>query len=114
MKRLFSLIVVVLFGSSAFAASLTEQQKIDGLLSALDAPGITFIRNGEEHDGAWAKAHLTEKLKSANPPITTADDFIATVGSTSSHSGKPYLIKTDGKTIEAGTWFKDKLANISK
>jgi hypothetical protein len=114
MLRLFSLFVVLLFGSSALAETMTEQQKIDALLGAFDTPGITFIRNGEEHDGAWAKQHLTDKLKAAKPEVTTADDFITTIATTSSKTGKPYLIKTsDGKTIKSGVWLKKKLAEIN-
>jgi hypothetical protein len=115
MVRLFSVLIVMLFGSSAFAATpMTEQQKIDGLLAAFDAPGITFIRNGEEHDGAWAKQHLTEKLKDMKGEVATADDFITKVATNSSHTGKPYMIKTaDGKTTESGKWLQAKLASMS-
>jgi len=115
MLRLFSLMILVLFGSSAFAAQMTEQQKIAALLNAFDNPDITFVRNGEEHDGAWAKQHLEEKLKAAKPEVKTADEFIANIASTSSHTGKPYLIKMkDGTTVEAGKWLKQKLAELNQ
>ncbi len=115
MLRLFSTLVVLLISSNAFAAPLTEQQKIDTLLKAFDTPGITFVRNGAEHDGAWAKKHLTDKLKSAKTKVTTADAFITDIASTSSHSGKPYLVKTkDGKTVESAVWLRAKLEEINK
>lgn len=114
MLRLFSFFIVFLFGSSALAETMTEQQKIDALLDAFDTPGITFIRNGEEQDGAWAKKHLTEKLKQVTPQVTTADDFITQIASTSRETGRPYLIKTsDGKKLKASVWMKKKLAEIN-
>ena len=116
MNKLMSFFAVVLMGASAIAATAnTEEQKIEALLNSFDAPGITFVRNGEDHDGAWAKQHLAEKLKEAKPAITTADDFIAKVGTSSSHTGKPYEVKTaDGKKVESSVWFKDKLAELNK
>lgn len=115
MKRLFGFFFLALFSTGAFAEALTEQQKIDALLNAFDTPGITFVRNGEEHDGAWAKQHLQEKLKKAATAPTTAEGFIADIGSTSAQSGKPYEIKTaDGKTVESSVWLKAKLDDLNK
>ena len=116
MLRMFSIIILALFSSSVFAAPapMTEQQKIDALLNAFDTPDITFIRNGEEHDGAWAKQHLTEKMQKASPKVTTASAFISDVASTSSESGKPYIIKMkDGMTMASGQWLQQKLAGMT-
>jgi hypothetical protein len=114
MTRIFAFLLFILAGSTAYAAGLSEQDKINGLLDALATSNITFIRNGESHDGAWAKQHLTNKLKDAKD-VKTADEFIAKVGSKSSSSNKPYVIKTkDGKEEEASVWFKAKLADFDK
>lgn len=113
MLRLFSLVLFLFVGSNAFAAQMPEQEKINSLLDALTTSNITFIRNGEEHDGAWAKNHLAEKLKDAKPAVTTADEFITKVASKSSESGQPYTIKmANGKTMESGDWLKMKLAGL--
>jgi Family of unknown function (DUF5329) len=115
MLRLFSVLIVVLFGSAALAESMTEQQKIDALLAAVGSPDVTFVRNGEDWDGPKFKSHLEEKLKAANPPITTADDFIARIASTSSKTGKPYLVKTkNGKKLKASVWLRARLASLNQ
>jgi hypothetical protein len=116
MLRLFSIVLLLVTSTVAMAAEpMTEKQKIDALLNSLDTPDITFVRNGKDHDGAWAKKHLTEKLAKATPAITTADDFIAKVGTTSAKTGKPYMIKTkDGKTTDSATWFQAKLAELNQ
>ena len=118
MKRLFATLILVLCGASATAADMTEQQKIDALLAALDTPGITFVRNGEEHDGAWAKQHFVEKIaemrKMNADAVKTADEFIADVASKSSHTGESYKIKKkDGTLVDSSTWLKAKLAELS-
>jgi hypothetical protein len=108
MRKLTLFILLTFMSSSVMASALTEKSKIDRMLNALVNFDVTFIRNGEEHDGAWAKAHLEEKLKAANNPDMTAQEFITTIASTSSHTGKPYLIKTkDGETVEAAKWFQE-------
>jgi hypothetical protein len=115
MLRIISMFFFLLIGTGAFAAELTEQQKITALLNAFDTPGVIFIRNGESHDGAWAKQHLQDKMKEAKPKITTAKDFITKIASHSSHTDKPYIIKLDtGKEVESGKWLDQKLSEIEK
>ena len=112
MLRILSFLTFILAGTAAFAAPMTEQDKIKSLLDAFKEPGITFIRNGEEHDGAWARQHLQEKLDKAKD-VKTAEDFITKVASTSSHSGKPYQVKLkDGKVMDSGKWLHKKLAAL--
>jgi len=115
MLRLLSVLTFVLLGSAAFAAQMTEQEKIHSLLNSFDSPNVTFIRNGEEHDGAWAKAHLSEKMAMTKPEVKTADDFINKVASSSSETGKPYMVKMqNGQTMESGKWLQMKLTNMAQ
>ena len=116
MKRFIAFVLLFVMGAtSAYAASQGEQGKIQSLLASLETPGITFVRNGESHDGAWARKHLEEKLTEMGDKVKTADDFITKVGTGSSHSGKPYEIKTsDGKTVAAADWFKSHLSDLNK
>ncbi len=112
MRKFLGLLFILLFVSPAIAEDLTEQQKIEVLLDTLASSDITFVRNGEAHDGAYARQHLEEKLKETKD-INTAEDFISKVASVSSHTGTPYLVKfKDGTTIEAGKWLHDQLKEI--
>lgn len=114
MFRLFIFILLVI-GSSAFveAANISESQKISYLLQSLETSKVLFIRNGQEHSGAEAKAHLTLKLEKAGTRIQTAEDFITYLGSRSSISGEPYYVELpDGTRIKSGVWLRKKLVEI--
>jgi predicted aspartyl protease len=92
------------------AAALTEPEKIERLLTALESSDAVFIRNGTEHSGKDAAEHLRGKLKQAGGKITTAAEFIEQLASKSSLSGKPYQVRTpDGKVVEARAWFEAQL-----
>ncbi len=110
MRALTSFILLVCISSAAMATMPDEKHKIGYLLDKLVTSHVSFVRNGEEHNATWARTHLEKKLKNANKPDMTADEFITDIASTSSHTNKPYLIKfKDGHTEESGKWFKEQL-----
>ena len=112
MRKIISFFIVLFFAGNAFAANLTEEQKIESLLNSLVNDQVTFIRNGEEHNGIFARQHLTEKLATSKD-IKTAKDFIEQVGSISSHTDQPYVIRLEnGNEIDARKWFLEKLADL--
>jgi hypothetical protein len=88
-----------------------EKKKIEFLISSIEnLKEAVFIRNGSEYDGKTAANHLRVKLEKAGGRVQTADDFIKLCASRSVITGKPYLIRfTDGKTIKAEDFFKEKL-----
>lgn len=93
--------------------SLTENQKIERILSLLMESDAIFIRNKVEYDGKTAASHLRTKWTAAGSRIKTANDFIDTLASKSSSSGKPYQIrKKDGSTIPSQEWFRELLAGV--
>ena len=98
----------------AFAASLTEEQKIDALIHSIEVlPGAQFIRNGSAHDGVAAAEHLQQKRRYAGDRIKTASDFIVCCASRSSVSGKPYQIRfANGKTVDAEVFLRGELKRI--
>ena len=111
------LFVLLLFGTlpgaSAFAAPLTEAQKIDALIHDVEVmPGKPFVRNGTAYDGKAAANHLRMKLRSASD-IRTAQEFIDKVASGSSMSGLPYEIHfADGRTLTAKAYFRSELQRL--
>ena len=81
-----------------------EVARIEGLLAKLETSGVTFIRNGSEHDAREAAAHLRNKWAHA-PSIDTAERFIDELGTRSSSSGQPYRVRLpDGREQDAGPW----------
>jgi len=108
---LASFVVLALFSGVGNAQEDIEKKRIDFLLSSVEnMQGAKFIRNGTEHDGKEAAAHLRMKLQKAGDKVRTADDFIRLCASKSYLSGKPYKIRTpDGKTENSDRYFREKL-----
>lgn len=96
------------------AKSTTAAQEIEALIAAVEnQAGAIFIRNGGEHSAAEAANHLRRKLRSAGSRIQTAEQFIEHLASKSSTTGNPYSLRlAGGKTVDAGEWFRAKLAEI--
>ncbi len=89
--------------------------EVDALLNRLQASGCEFNRNGSWYAGADAKAHLLKKLDylEGKDMVQTAEQFIDKGASTSSASGKPYLVRCAGKApVESGTWLKAELQQL--
>lgn len=85
--------------------------EIEALLAAVaELEGAEFIRNGQSHAPATAAQHLRDKWHANESAITSAEDFIVTVGSHSSASGEAYTIRlADGSTLTAERWLSDRL-----
>ena len=90
-----------------------EQAKIDRLLDEVRTSPATFVRNGVDYDGKRAAAHLARKLFFAGSRVQTARDFVLGVASSSSESGKPYLIRFAGQPARPlHDWLLERLAAI--
>lgn len=87
--------------------SVNETAQIEKLLDKIESSQIIFIRNGTEYSSQEAADHLRSKWMEAKDEVKTLDDFIVNIASTSSMSGKPYLVKLkDGKVMTAEAWYK--------
>ena len=108
------LLTGVLAAPLAFAAPMTEQQKIDAMIHSVEVlPGAQFIRNGSAYDGKAAADHLRSKRNYAGSRIRTAEDFIEGIASRSSMSGKPYQVRfADGRTENSEVYFHDELKHL--
>ncbi len=114
-----SLRVLLLFSiaSHALAAPLSPpvQAEIDKLMSGLQASGCEFHRNGSWYSAAEARKHLLQKLdylKDRNM-VTSTEQFIELAASTSSMSGKPYLVRcAGGAPVESQKWLTLQLKAI--
>jgi hypothetical protein len=115
-RILLALLLIALpfsFGGKTLASQLTEQNKIDYLLTATGSSDLVFIREGREYSGKEAETHLQKKLAMTGWRVHTADDFITYVASKSSMTGRPYYVRlTDGTEMESETWLRSKLAEL--
>jgi hypothetical protein len=104
------LFVLVAAAHTAHAAPLppAARAEAEALLLRMQASGCEFQRNGSWYSGAEARGHLLKKLDylEGKGLITTTEQFIAQGASSSSMSGKPYLVRCAGKPVqETGPWF---------
>ena len=112
-------IAVLLFALAPFvhAAPIDPpvRAEIDALFAALDKSGCDFNRNGTWYAAVDAKSHIKAKLAyfEGKGEIKTTENFIDLAASTSSVSGKPYLVRCGGGTpIESRKWLNAQLATI--
>ncbi|HUR26665.1 MAG TPA: DUF5329 family protein [Planctomycetota bacterium] len=88
------------------AAAVIEQ-----LLAAIADSKLVFVRNGSDHTGAAAAAHIRKKREHYAKEIHTPEDFIAKAATKSELSGKPYLVKlADGTSVTLAEWLGARLA----
>ena len=112
--------VLLTSGSSALAQSaflpITERQKIEALISAVEGfHEATFIRNGKAYTAVDAARFLRGKWQAREAEIRSASDFIEKVGSFSSTTGKPYLIRfRNGREIPSALFLREQLSKIKK
>lgn len=92
-KRGFILLLVSFLSVTLHAQTLTEEQKISGLITYIrNLDNAVFIRNGTEYSAETAANHFQSKMKKAGKRIKTARQFIQFVASKSS-SGEAYKIR---------------------
>lgn len=98
------------FPHTAAGVSPEEQVRVDALLDALgNETDLVFIRNGSEHTAKEAVDHLKLKLRRAGNRVTTAEEFIDNLASSSSFSNKPYMIRRPGREPEPAGPFLHRL-----
>jgi hypothetical protein len=102
MKQLSTaaVLLLILTGSYRWVCGETiassEKQKIEALIRRVAASKyLIFVRNGTPYDAATAAAFLRRKWEANDSKVKTARGFIDKIASTSSTSGKPYLIRLD-------------------
>ena len=93
-------------------AADTTEHEVRLLIDAIAASHCDFNRNGRQHTAEEAAAHLELKYARAGKHIDSADEFITQLASSSSFTGKPYLMSCEGDTLPAGEWMIDALEQI--
>jgi len=103
-------------GSVARAQSLppAEREKIERLIARVaERKDTTFIRNGRTYDAATAAVFLRKKWQANETAVQSVRDFIDKIGSFSSTSGKPYLIRLpDGREVQSSHFLLAELEDV--
>ena len=90
----------------------STEREVRLLIDAIAASHCDFNRNGRQHTAAEAAAHLELKYARAGRQIDSADEFITQLASSSSFTGRPYLMSCEGDTLPAEDWMIDALEQI--
>ena len=100
---------------TARAIRPNEQLRIDMLIEAVDRDStLIFIRNGSEHTAQEAASHLRLKLRRAGNRISTAEEFIDHLATSSSFSKKPYMVRIlEEDPKPAGPFFHQLLLKVA-
>lgn len=105
-KAIFS---ILLLFSTTFVFADTRQE-IKHLLDFVGNTECSYQRNGSDHSGEEAKAHIQKKYDYYYDDIKTAEDFIAYSATKSTMSGKKYTINCTGKKVQfSGDWLNAEL-----
>lgn len=113
MKLLVWLLVGIALVASVHARTLSEAEKIEHLLRAVETMQARFVRNETEYEAKQAADHLRLKLNKAGSRIKTVEDFIAYCGTRSWMSGETYKIKfADGRVVESEVYLREKLREL--
>lgn len=93
------------------APAETPAATIEHLLGVIAGSPLVFIRNGSEHTGAEAAAHIRAKYDHYRREIATPEDFIVKAATKSELSGRPYLVRLeDGQELHLADWLTARLA----
>lgn len=114
MRPLVCVLAGVVCGlASAAPTAAPVRTEIDRLLSALQASGCSFNRNGSWYSGADAKDHLLRKLEyiEGRSTVQSTEQFIDLAAAKSSTSGQPYQVRCGAESpVDSQVWLARQLA----
>ena len=85
-------------------------REVNALLAELRASACRFNRNGTWYGGADASQHLAKKYDYLRSRLASTEQFIEKGASTSSMSGKAYLVQCgDAKALTSREWLTAEL-----
>jgi len=110
-------VALACLGDSSSRATQTpdsEKAKIEALLEHVaKLEDAKFIRNDREYDAKAAERFLRGKWDAHRPPVRSAKEFIETLASVSSTSGKAYRIKfQDGREVTSKAYLTGVLGTL--
>ena len=117
MRRMLLALLACAAVASAAAAPVAPavRTEIDALLARLSSSACQVNRNGTWHDADEARTHMLRKLKylEGKGAVQTTEQFIDLAASTSSASGKPYLVRCgQGTPVASRAWLLMQLQTV--
>ena len=116
--KLVILAGTMLVGNLAMAATPTATKaEITHLLNTVEQSQCRFNRNGSWHDAKSAKKHLASKFEylDKRDMLPTAESFIKLGASSSSSSGKSYMMACEGQQpVTSAVWLVEELNKYRK
>lgn len=104
-KILISLLVAV-----TLPAAANSSDEITHLLNFVESTDCLYIRNGDEHKGPEARAHIQKKYDYYHDDIESAEDFIKYSATKSVISGSRYKVDCPGQETQfSGDWLLSEL-----
>jgi len=114
--RLAPVLALLLGSAHAVPTAPAVRTEIQGLLQRLQDSGCEFNRNGSWYSGAEARSHLLKKLdylESHDAALKRSEDFIQQAATSSSMSGKPYLVRCSAAApVESKVWLTQELTKL--
>jgi hypothetical protein len=117
--RYLSLVAGCLFAAWSAAATAQQEpqtpaQRIEALIRHVESLNdAKFVRNDVAYDAKTAGQFLRGKWQAQGKDIKTAQDFIDTIASQSSTTGKPYVIRfPDGREVKSGEYLSEQLRKL--
>lgn len=84
-----------------------EVARIEGLLKAMESPGLSFFLGRTQCDGGVAAVRLRRELEAVASRVRTAEDFIEQVAAQPSETGEPKKVRlADGSVVELAPWLR--------
>jgi hypothetical protein len=111
-KRSIAVLLGTLVLSFPAAAGSAVEADVSHLLLRLEQSNCRFNRNGTWYPSTDARQHIEKKYRylAEKGAIKNAEDFIVQAASSSSVSGKPYLVQCGSDAaLPAAGWLRDEL-----
>jgi hypothetical protein len=86
--------------------------EIEHLLTFIGKSQCSFIRNGEAHDSADARAHIQRKYDYAKRWIETSEQFIEYTATRSSTTNRAYSVICKGREEPSADWLTRELERL--
>ena len=118
MKKLLILVGTILAANMAFAVTpQVTKAEVSHLLGAVEQSQCSFNRNGSWYDAKSAKKHLASKYEYLDKKdlLQSAEAFIKLGASSSSSSGKAYMMACEGQQpVTSAVWLIEELNRYRK
>ena len=91
-------------GDETARLDASVDREINALLARIAGPGLRFEYGGRNRSAAWVAVRLHAKYRLYRKTVTSAEDFIENVASTTMTGDRYYVVHADGTKQDLDTW----------